>query len=349
MYMISALRETVPHRDFVEWASRQHTTSPTESRQTPESPIYCGLAGFYTVKRSLSPSSPSYQLLDTVRLLTNSFVRESATFVGSSTFPASGASPDEVSSVVALHDKITTTRPAYTHRDDFTNSRERYLFESLRLVSRVYACALTFRLPFSKAAAVCAANAESGVSSTPVQLRNALLQTDLSNCWGPMAGVLFWLALVGGASVNPAYAANNPPKSMQHKNSSGQETMAGRREEEAEARQWFAAIAVRCSIVLGFDHGEVILETLKRFVGIQQALAQADADRTHANDPIIIRDVQQQQRHDSVTALHIPTDPINTFDVQDDLQEHFHGLVEPPYPVLEQSRFQDFAREFFDA
>ncbi|KAI5370323.1 hypothetical protein Slin14017_G012020 [Septoria linicola] len=45
-----------------------------------------------------------------------------------------------------------------------------------------------------------------------------------------------------------------------------------KKKKKKEARKWLAAVTVRCSIVLSFEYGEVILATLRRLVGIQQVL-----------------------------------------------------------------------------
>jgi hypothetical protein len=106
-----------------------------------------------------------------------------------------------------------------------------------------------------------------------VLIKSALIRTDLSDAWGNMAGVLLWITLIAGAGANPDSLLN--PRLV--------DALApdeGRTTEEEEARKWLAAVAVRCSIVLGFEYSGAMLETLRRLVCIEQLLAKMDAERT---------------------------------------------------------------------
>ncbi|KAF2215067.1 hypothetical protein CERZMDRAFT_8762, partial [Cercospora zeae-maydis SCOH1-5] len=94
-----------------------------------------------------------------------------------------------------------------------------------------------------------------------ITMYKALMATNLSDCWGHAAGVLFFITLIAGACANPdslGFHLHTEPNG-----------------EEDETRKWLAAVTVRCSIVLSFEHGGVVLDTLKRLVGIQQILKSA--------------------------------------------------------------------------
>ena len=266
MYLIAALRETRPNRDFVEWASKRSTRIPIDSQQLPESPIYYRLEGFRTINRLLSPRSGTYSLLNDLRILTSKF------FVEHSVIPVKALQllGESTESIAGFRDKIFALAPAVDK--DFRDMHERYAYEALRLVSLIYAHALASRIPFSKAAIEITRTSRPtvfqrlapsvpnptlpGSNSIHIQIRDALIRTDTTECWGHLAGVLFWITLVAGAAANPGPIANEE-----------------RHGEDEDGRKWLAAIAVRCSIVLSFEYGSAMMETLKRMVGIEAVLS----------------------------------------------------------------------------
>ena len=74
MYLIGALRETPPHQDFTDFASKQMTKIPSDPQQPlPESPIYYRPGGYHSINNSFSHGSETYDLLNTLRILTNKF------------------------------------------------------------------------------------------------------------------------------------------------------------------------------------------------------------------------------------------------------------------------------------
>ena len=267
-YLIGALRETPPHRDFVEYGSKQTIKIPNDAQRLPESPIYCGLQGFRTITKVLSPGSETYGLLDTLRVLTNNFYIENGHYSSSAPSPFRYTSFCEGSdeTVSSLYIKIFAIESAADK--DFKDMNARYTFESIRLTSLVYAHALANKIPFSVAAAQVRSTSKPDRPSIdsdestpmPIQIKNALMRTDTSHCWDHLAGVLFWVALIASAAANPGPINN--------------EERVG---EDEDARKWLAAIAVRCSITLSFQYGHAVLETLKRFVAIETVLGRRGA------------------------------------------------------------------------
>lgn len=249
-----------------------------------------------------------YQLLDTLRSLTNQF------YVENSEHSTSKPSQDRTSNswqrsdetVASLYSKVFATQPAVDQ--DFIGMSDRYMFESVRLASLIYAHALANKIPFSEAASQVRSSdsvSESGeqVESMPMQIKRALMRTDVSFCWDHLAGVLFWVTLIAGAAANPGPLAN--------------EDRIG---EEEDARKWLAAVAVRCCLVLSFEYGHSVLETLKRLLAIQTVLGQTElADKTGISE----------------TALNLAAN--------DELEQQQYGPVEPP-PL--QRGFADFVQEF---
>lgn len=149
---------------------------------------------------------------------------------------------------------------------------ERYTYEAIRLAALIYAYALLHKIPFSKAAAEVRNSKsfylpDSGITPMPILINKALMRTDTSHCWDHLAGVLFWVVLVACAAVNPGPLANEE-----------------RDGEDEDARKWLSAIAVRCCIVLSFEHGHAVMETLKRIVAIEAVLGRSSSDSANHND-----------------------------------------------------------------
>ena len=269
MYLIAVLRETVPHHEFFNFASRQNTKIPNDSQSLPESPVYCRPSGFQSIHRSLSPESATARLLDTLRTLTTEFFIESsqpsANATSSLRYTQTVEHPNE--SVQSLRNRIFAFQQAKDM--DFDDMSERYTYEAIRLTSLVYAHALDKKIPFSKAAAELSKRPKYFPGSQnytpfyhvdrsapmPMQIKKAIMRTDTSYCWDYLAGVLFWVSLVAGAGANPGPLANEE-----------------RFGDDEDARKFLTAISVRCCIVMSFEFGKSILETLKRLVAIERVL-----------------------------------------------------------------------------
>ncbi|KAH7114465.1 hypothetical protein B0J11DRAFT_511191 [Dendryphion nanum] len=79
-------------------------------------------------------------------------------------------------------------------------------------------------------------------------LQTALQNSNLSDCWGDYAGVLLWVALIAAAASRKADSNTKILK------------------------KWYAALSVRCSIMLCFEHPDPIQAALLRMTELVQAL-----------------------------------------------------------------------------
>jgi hypothetical protein len=262
MYVIAALRETLPHYDFVKFAGSQKTKMPSDFRPLPESPIYCRPSGYRTVSQVVEPGSKIYEALETVRQLTAAFTVEHG---GHSNKPRGASqSPEGAALHTDVDDLINEVFAMPACADlDFETMKQRYMYEAIRLTSRIYAHALANRISFSEAAQQIQPPLD-GALPLHIEIRNALIKTDMTDCWGHMAGVLFWLGVIAGAAANPAAS----PAGYISRRETG---------DEEDARKYLAATVVRCSILMGFEYGPAIMETMKRIIGIQTVLHQGKA------------------------------------------------------------------------
>ncbi|KAL9090723.1 MAG: hypothetical protein Q9165_005211 [Trypethelium subeluteriae] len=206
----------------------------------PESPIFCPRAEFFTLieirndeKRNRRCNPHTYELLTEMRDLTNHFCAEGKTLEA---LEAKAQGRGGVESSLAAEDyqqqqeearrkfhrissrifqKVARLHSALEPDRDETND---WYYEAVRLTSCIYTHALTYHQPFSIAAAALGTTraTENGrpVEVTyPRALMLALIKSGIDDCWADMAGVLFWITLVGSAAgrrQRPATATPTP-------------------------------------------------------------------------------------------------------------------------------------------
>lgn len=214
----------------------------------PESPIYCGRE-FVTVSQILGHGSDSLRLLELLQKMTCVFQAEE--------LPNTEALSYFHRRVMSFKSKLRTGDP----------SRQDRTYEAIRLTARVYADALLGNVEFSQASAYPIqrdeVNEEHVDSPTAfVEIVRHLMHTDLDRMWGGLSGVLFFVVMVAGAAS----------KGAQVRELTEAADLVSERQED-EARRWLAAVAVRCSIILGFEHGSALLGTLDTMLSIQDKLS----------------------------------------------------------------------------
>ncbi|KAJ4301819.1 hypothetical protein N0V90_003915 [Kalmusia sp. IMI 367209] len=95
------------------------------------------------------------------------------------------------------------------------------------------------------------------ITTLLTHLKTALQNSDLSDCWADMAGVLLWVALATGA--------------------------ASRRTENKVLKKWFKALAMRVSIVLCFEHPEAMHASVLRMSEVVEGVG-GKQEETRAGD-----------------------------------------------------------------
>lgn len=346
-YLVWALRETTPEQLYIDWATARDTQPPLDSRNSPESPIYCSVGGYTTISRILSPLDTTFSLLENCRLLTIVFENHNFTATEPDIFGADQADPsalarDRESMTRFLYNQITSAPPADEHRKPFPTSVLKHRYEAVRLASWVFAYALVHGMPLSKAASELNPMLPDSIH---ILIKNSLVLTDLSDCWGPFIGILLWVSLVAGACANPETEYN--------------ENRRQTNPEEGESRKWLAAVAVRCSIFLNScEYGEDVVEVLRRFVRLTNTLIRIDEVTSPMRIPesagaspqsmlTIGRSAQHYSMSPEAAAAHAWSTPEHTPAVHEPSSRC--SSLELLEPSLPQKGFHDFFAEIADS
>jgi hypothetical protein len=85
-------------------------------------------------------------------------------------------------------------------------------------------------------------------ANTLADIKDALENSNLSECWSDMAGVLLWIGLVMGAASSPTHY-------------------------DKVLRRYFSAMTIRACIMLCFEHPEAIHATMLRMIEVVEALS----------------------------------------------------------------------------
>jgi hypothetical protein len=228
---------------YLLYADSKAAPPPSDGTLFPESPIYCG-HDFGTVTRILGRGSDSLRLLELVQKMTCMFQAE-----GPSKAAALGYFNRQVQS---FKSKLRTSE----------SSRPDRIYEAIRLAAMMYADALVGNMDISQASSFSTQRDHTGSPAAVVEIVRHLMHTDLDRMWGALSGVLFVVVMVAGAAA----------KGAQVKELTEAADLMHERQED-EARRWLAAVAVRCSIVLGFEYGGSVLGTLRNMLCIQDKLS----------------------------------------------------------------------------
>nr|POE47510.1 hypothetical protein CFP56_00841 [Quercus suber] len=288
-------------------ASQRTTPSPDSRTKVPESPVYCRPGGYMTLCEVVPRESPTYQLLDALRQLTVAFDARHAQI---------GAWPFHCEDQVKVGDDQCLTRfnmlrdRVLSHRrvDNlrFSSIHDRNVYEALHLTAQIFVEALANGVTFSQAASCLEteANGQINRSVAPriatddtvprrpavhVQIRDALLRTNMMDCWDHMGGVLLWIAIVASAAGRDCGLASGASRRIH---------LTGEQLQEEElARQYLAAVAVRADILQHFEYQTAIMGMLKNLARIQGLLRRSrDQTRARGIASLVDRSRESTQR-----------------------------------------------------
>lgn len=277
--LVNVLRETQPHEIYKQYVPLQ-MSAMSPDRAVPESPLLCPRCDFYTIVRSKSCTEAMYDLLCDVRDLTDIFLARDMEILGSqeqgdSDWIASG-SICKLAALREAHGPLKTTGdmqeaarkiltrvqqiPEFNAAED-APSYAGWMFEACRIAALIHATAIVEHLPFSQAANLidqqwkARSNPGEGVFRGCVhKLRDAVDNSNVSQCWNDMVGVLFWVSLIGGA------AARAEGKTDEWK------------EDDEWSRKYLTSTVMRVCVLICFEHGRAMMVTLRRLSKIQELL-----------------------------------------------------------------------------
>jgi hypothetical protein len=221
---------------------------------TPESPLYCPRADFYTLVRMQECPRHTFELLSDLRDLTDLFLEaeryamRDRRFADSFNHAHEYENPRERNAMQGLRiasrilglpsaaDPSAAGQPCYGD----------WAYEACRLAALIYVHALTSRTPLSASTgAAAAASASTSGAMLLFALRDALVRSDVSDCWGDMAGVLLWATLVGAVAARGVHEPDM-----------------------LATRRWMSALAVRCTLLLAFEHPVPLLSSLRKMLDV---------------------------------------------------------------------------------
>lgn len=293
---------------YASYARNTLTVSPPDdAKHIPESPVYSP-RDFAAVQHSIGATAPKIQILQLTREATQMFTGEY--HVGMRVPALASSMKPNING--GLQSKLLDLRRRVFSLDNniegvAQNTADAHVFEAIRLASCVYIHALAYGMPISHAAA--ALRYREGVETQPsdtsttaagspraanrfapihVRIQAALQSTVVEELWGPLAGVLYWVVLVGCAAASNNGPGGGRPGDSRVGDPGGADISAQTDRhtelEEHEAHRWLTAVLVRCTVILGFEHNAAILRTLTRFVGIQRMLDQKRGERGEGGD-----------------------------------------------------------------
>ncbi|KAF1817095.1 hypothetical protein P152DRAFT_469583 [Eremomyces bilateralis CBS 781.70] len=167
----------------------------------------------------------------------------------------------------------------------------RYRFESCRIAALIYSNAILNGCSFSYAASQITPAFASSVKKDPAPRQNGrntrsdslpsiyrnrpvtitsylkqlLARSDTSGLWGPLSGVLLFVALIGGTA-----ARENLPVPTSA-------TDLGTDSYNVKDRSWMAAVAVRCGVQLGFEYQGTMEKTLVALADVTRMSERCDS------------------------------------------------------------------------
>ncbi|KAI5251901.1 hypothetical protein E4T42_03851 [Aureobasidium subglaciale] len=251
IFELSVFRETKPRQQYLDYA-RHISNSSVRDRISaiPESPLYYPAGLHHTLGRTRRCDEDTLDLINLTRDLTQAVLAlQNASAVD--TFPEEICGP-------AIPRKTYTEQEARALHRKKSNAIDQIValeahndavYEATRLCALLYATAIHCSTPFSTAAR--SFPRQNGTLNIVLQIRDHLASTDLSNCWDSMVGILFWCTLVTGAACHDA-------------DDQDVEVLA--------TKKWMVALAIRCSILLTFQHTDAVVRILRTILAVQSTL-----------------------------------------------------------------------------
>ncbi|KAF2762032.1 hypothetical protein EJ05DRAFT_482832 [Pseudovirgaria hyperparasitica] len=276
VFMQSAIfRESQAPETISTCMARLQVTTADPTKPVPESPLYCPRSDGHFTTIAVRCHPHTLAILYETRILTDLVVDASHPFRSISIFPGAILSEPEMH-MQRLHARLQNRPSAHDNRHA---TYKDWTYEACRLAALVYSTAIAKRTSISAAVTMTSINrAQTETSPYAVleQLKAALEKSHAADeCWmdTKMTGVLFWITLVAGAACS-RFLTRSPSLST-YSGFGEADSVRGEyapQDSERYLRKWFTAISVRCTILMGFEHGIPVLLSLRKMLAVLELL-----------------------------------------------------------------------------
>ncbi|EKG13213.1 hypothetical protein MPH_09493 [Macrophomina phaseolina MS6] len=269
VYQACIHTEQQPSQIFLDWVPPTYDLSVPPEEREPAKQMYLPDRVWTFIVKDYRCSKYTAELLNDLRDATGLFLTYHSGTGAPSARQPSPQKPDAESLHVRtyLMQRIASKPSAEDPESPVFGD---WYYESVRILSHIYATAIYHMVPFSVAAILAKETLlpERLSLSVPERLKLAIEKThpEPDFCWGPlMTRVLLWICVVGGAAANP-FASEVADHDVRAEINPGLET----------SRRYLISLGLRSTIVLACQSPyspAYVLELLRRVILVQGLFA----------------------------------------------------------------------------
>ncbi|KAK7712208.1 hypothetical protein SLS57_007884 [Botryosphaeria dothidea] len=257
--------EAQPSQIFLDWVPPTYDLSVPPEEREPAKPMYLPDRVWTFIVKDYRCSKYTAELLHDLREATGLFLTHySDKGAAATNHPSPGKTDPKSLHVRSYLMQRIGSKPSAEDPDSPVFGD--WYYESVRILSHIYATSIYHMVPFSVAAILAkeALLPERPSISVPERLKLAIEKThpEPDLCWGPlMTRVLLWITVVGGAAANP-FASEVADHDVRAEINPGLET----------ARRYLISLGLRSTIVLACQSPyspAYVLELLRRVIVVQ--------------------------------------------------------------------------------
>ncbi|KAF4310883.1 hypothetical protein GTA08_BOTSDO13560 [Botryosphaeria dothidea] len=265
VYQACIHTEQQPSQIFLDWVPPTYDLSVPPEEREPAKPMYLPDRVWTFIVKDYRCSKYTAELLHDLREATGLFLTHySDKGAAATNHPSPGKTDPKSLHVRSYLMQQIGSKPSAEDPDSPVFGD--WYYESVRILSHIYATSIYHMVPFSVAAILAkeALLPERPSISVPERLKLAIEKThpEPDLCWGPlMTRVLLWITVVGGAAANP-FASEVADHDVRAEINPGLET----------ARRYLISLGLRSTIVLACQSPyspAYVLELLRRVIVVQ--------------------------------------------------------------------------------
>jgi hypothetical protein len=215
----------------------------------PESPIYSLNSTLGCLEGLENCALETLSILNDMKSLTDAFLVHHRN-------EASGQHSDASTEFKSYAQTIQAQLSARPSASDVLSPLSKdYQYEFVRLASVIYTESLVSRVPIATAFRIVDSKSPSSAPNILQAMCIAFSKTNLTNCWGGMAGVLLWGSLIGATAAKGLMAGGN-------------ENL----EKFKQTRRWLTVTSLGCMVIIATEHCHAITGSLRQMLEIQRVL-----------------------------------------------------------------------------